>query len=183
MKKILVSVLVLLSMLMMFVGTVAAAPQMGVTFQGGTWTGHGVNFKFKVDESIDNGNLSATVTWEGGGANMTCVQKGDIVTCTGPKTAADKNIVVSFKGLSYSTYVKSHSFCYGVYDWPLDSSTGWVNYGSYCQDTAPNYGDWIFWYNADWDATFPYEFMPESPTPCIFDPEYGDAYYYPGCPY
>ena len=183
MKKILVSVLVLLSMLTMFVGTVAAAPKMSVTFQGGIWTGHGVNFTFKVDESLGGGWLTATISWDGGGANMSCVQEGDIVTCTGPKTAADKNIVVSFQGLSYSTYVKSHSFCYGIWDYWGFTNGEWENFGPYCQDTAAHQGDMIMYTVPDPNGSFefPSWFLEDANCEWFDVPDQGPAYYF--CPF
>lgn len=182
MKKYLVTILVVLSMLTMFVGTVGAAPS-SIKLLESVWTGGGVKFTFEITGDIEGGGwLLGNVSWADGSVKMTCNQEGSTVTCMAPKSVADKNIIVTFQGSSFYTYVKSRSFCYDVYDWPLDESTTWVNYGSVCQDAPADYGDLIEWYNPDWDETFPYEFLPESPTPCIFDPVMGDAYYFPGCP-
>jgi hypothetical protein len=179
MKKYLFTVLVVISLLTMFTGTVGAAPQMSVSFIEAFWTGYGVNFKFKVSENLGDGWLVATVSWDGGKVDMTCVQEEDIVTCTGPKTVADKNIVVSFQGMTFATYVKSHPFCYSIYDWNFPSPyTNWTNYGGYCQEVPANYGDSIIWNNPVFGPSG-YEFLPESPACLDFVNE--GAYYY-SCP-
>lgn len=182
MKKYLFTLLVVISLLTLFTGAVGAAPQMSVSFLEAFWTGYGVNFKFKVSESLGDGWLSATVSWDGGKVDMTCVQEEDIVTCTGPKIVADKNIVVSFQGMTFTTFVQSHPFCFSVYDWNYPSPyTQWVEYGTHCQDVPAGSGDLIDWYNPVWDWTYTYEYMPGSPA-CFAEDIKGDAFYYPDCP-
>ena len=179
MKKYLVTILIVLSMLAMFAGTASAAAN--IEFLGGTWTGHGVNFKFNVSEKLPGVWITATVSWDGGSAKMTCNQEGDIVTCAGPKSAADKNITVTFQGISYSTYVNSHSYCYNVWDWWDFTNNEWTNFGPYCQESPANEGDIITYTVPDPAGSFESwaEFYTEVPDCAPPAP----GYYYPSCPY
>lgn len=182
MKKHLVTAFVVLSMMAMLVGTVGAAPKAaGTTFLGAIYTTGGATFTFTVDESLSRRELRATVLWDGGSVGITCSQDGNTVTCSAPRSVVDKNITISFQGMNFATYVKSQAFCYGVYDWNNPGPyTNWVNYGTYCQDDGPSYGDVITWDNPVFGPSG-YEFLPSSPT-CFTEDIIGNSYYY-GCPF
>jgi hypothetical protein len=193
MKKSLLTVLMVLSMLAMFVGPVAAAP-----LSAGTATlvsviyvpGKGPVFTFEVSGEFSNAELNGALQVVGGASyKLYCTQiDKTTVKCTVSKKAAGQNVTLTWGGFQFSTFVpaarEKTQFCYDVYDWSLDASYTWVNYGSYCQENPANYGDVIEWYNPAYDFTYPYEFLPESPTElgCILSPTSGDAYYYPFCP-
>lgn len=191
MKKSLFTIFVVLAMLAMFVGTVSAAP-----LAAGTATlvsvvyvaGKGPVFTFEVSGEFSNAELNGALQVVGGASyNLYCTQiDKTTVKCTVSKKAAGKDVTLTWGGFKFSAFVPiAPEFCYNVYDWSLDGSNTWVNYGSNCQERPANYGDVIEWYNQDWGETFPYEFLPESPDAltCLFPPVYEDAYYYPSCPF
>ena len=197
MKKALVSIIVVLAMLAMFVGTVAAAPLaagtatlVSVEYAGGTPV-----FIFSVSGEFSNAELKGSVHIEGGeDLDLYCTQiDSSTVRCTTSRVAAGKNVVVFWNGQTFwasvpAAKVAPASYCYNVYDWnpPPPPFTSWVNAGSYCQETPAQYGDMINWYNPDWGAPYDYEFMPQSPDndpACATSPIIGDAYYFPVCPF
>jgi len=194
MKKNLLVVFVVLSMLMMFAGTAAAAPSSDgtatlVSAENGP---SGAVFIFSVTGEFSKSQLNGTAQVEGGdGYGLHCSQVDDsTVRCLTSEKVGGKNVKLSWGGLVFWTDVPEApsaptQYCYDVYDWNADGPpyVEWVNFGTYCQDSPANYGDFITWYNPGWDDTYDYEFLPESPDAewCSFY-QPGDAYYYPSCP-
>jgi len=191
MKKSVLVVLLVLSMLTVFTRPVAAAPR-----SAGTATlvsvvyvaGKGPVFTFEVSGSFSNEELNGDLfAVDGNHFPLYCSQIDSVtVKCTVSKKAAGKNVTLSWGGFKFSASVPvAQEFCYNIYDWSLDGSNTWVNYGSKCQERPANYGDVIEWYNQDWGGTFLYEFLPESPDvlTCSFPSVYEDAYYFPFCPF
>lgn len=190
MKKSLVAIVMVVSMLAMFVGPVAAAP-----LSAGTATlvsvvyvaGKGPVFTFEVSGEFSNEELNGALYVEGGDYFPLYCSQIDPVTvkCTVSKKAAGKNVTLSWAGLKFAALIPpAPEYCYNVYDWSLNASNTWVNYGSYCQDESANYGDFVEWFNPGWGGSFEYEFLPESPDAltCTFPIISEDAYYYPLCP-
>jgi hypothetical protein len=191
MKKYLLTILVLLSMLIIQVGAVAAAPMAsGTVMLVGVAHGFkGPIFTFTVSGDFSKKQLKGTVHVQGGADyGLHCAQKGDTtVTCTTSDKVSSVNVSITFGGSTFWTYVPGAPtpFCYDVYDWDLEGfpPTSWVNYGTNCQKSPAHYGDIITWYNPGWGYTYDYEFLPESPA-CVFLPlsnQPGDAYYYQNC--
>jgi hypothetical protein len=189
MKKQLIAVVLVLSMLSAFAGTAAAAPLavgvVNLVEVDFVW-GKGPVFTFSVSGDVSKSDLKGSLHVEGGGDYVIhCVKvDAETVKCTGPQKVANVNAVVTWGGSTFWTYVPGPrtNFCYDVYDWNYPGPyTTWVNFGSYCQEEPANYGDMIIWYNPGWDDTFLYIFEPES-LPCFDEDVIGDAYYYPGCP-
>lgn len=181
MKKYLITILALLAMLIIQVGTVAAAAPMA----SGTVTlvsvGHGFKgpiFTFSVSGDFSKKELKGTVHVQGGADyGLHCGQVDDTkVTCTTSDKVSGVNISVTFGGSTFWTYVPgapTEQFCYNVYDFDLDYV--WQSYGTHCQNTPAQYGDVIPWYNPDWDDSYDAIFLPEGPF-CSGIVE--DAYYY-----
>jgi len=182
MKKNLLVVFVVLSMLMAFAGTAAAAPA-----SAGTATlvsvvyvpGKGPVFTFEVSGEFSKADLKGSVHVEGGeDFDLHCSQvDATTVVCTTSKKAAGGNVAVTFGGSTFWTSVPEapSQYCYNVYDYDLDDV--WQSYGTHCQDTPAQYGDEIPWYNPDWDDYYDAVFMSEHVCAGIVE----DAYYYPFC--
>jgi hypothetical protein len=185
MKKSLVAIMMVLSMLVMFVGTVSAASLASgtATLVGVEYVpGKGPVFTFAVSGEFTKADLKGSLHIEGGDDfDLYCTQvDSSTVTCTVSKKAAGKNVVLSWGGSKFWTSVPlAPEFCYNIYDW-ASTMDAWVNYGSHCQDRSANYGDQILWDNPEWGTSL-YIFLPESPTCPFYQP--GDAYYYPSCPF
>ncbi len=189
MKKSLFSILIVLCLLAMFVGTVNAAPLANVTatLKGVVYVpGKGPVFTFEVSGVLPNGFHVGSLHVNGGGDyTIHCKQlDAETVKCTAPKKVADVNVVIYWSGFTFWTYVPpAPVFCYSVYDWDNPGGithTSWVKYGDHCQETRANYGDYIYWYNPGWGSSYGYYFAPGSPA-CPWE-HIGDGYYYPGCP-
>jgi hypothetical protein len=193
MKKHLIIILLVLSMLAMLTGTVAAAP-----FAAGTVTlvsvvyvpGKGPVFTFEVNGKFTNADLKGSLHVEGGeDFDLHCEQvDSTTVKCTASKKAAGMNVTLTWGGVTYWASVPdaptpSSQFCYSIYDWEFTEElpTSWVEYGVYCQDTPAEYGDTIEWDNPVWGLSL-YEFLPEIPDAdwCSFY-HLEDAYYYHNC--
>ena len=192
MKKYLLTILVLLSMLIIQVGTVAAAPMASGTVMLVS-VDHGLKgpiFTFTVSDDFSKKQLKGNVHVQGGSDyGLHCAQQDDTrVTCTTSDKVSGVNVSVTFGGSTFWTYVPGAPtpFCYDVYDWDFGAfpyPTSWVNYGTNCQKKPAHSGDIITWYNPGWGGTYTYEFLAESPA-CVILPlsnQLGDAYYYPNC--
>lgn len=191
MKKHLIVILLILSMLAMFTGTVAAAPQSdaaaaltSVIFV----PGKGPVFTFSiVGGKFSKRDLNGFVHVEGGNDfGLHCRQVDEnTITCTTSKKTAGKDVVASWGGGTFWAHVPvAPTFCYQIYDWNYDLPNPpdhWALYGSYCQDTPVDYGDYIEWDNPDWGSS-PYYFLPGSPS-CFAEDIANDAYYFPFCPF
>lgn len=182
MKKYLITILVLLSMLVIQVGTVAAAPQAA-----GTATlvsvqyvpGKGPVFTFSVNGKFSKADLKGSLHVEGGADyDLHCTQVDEsTVKCSASAKVSGVNVSFSWGGSTFWAFVpEAPTFCYTVYDYDL--SLVWQSYGTHCQETPAEYGDEIPWYNPDYDDYYDAIFLPEGPV-CsgIFE----DAYYYPFC--
>lgn len=185
MKKYFITILVVLSMSLMLVGTAAAAPQAA-----GTATlvsvqyvpGKGPVFTFHVTGKFSKSELKGTLHVEGGADyDLYCTQVDEsTVKCSASAKVSGVNVAFSWGGSTFWANVpEAPVFCYGIYDWNFPDSTAWQQYGTHCQETKAEYGDMISWDNPDWGES-PYIFLPGSPV-CPFS-QSGDAYYYPGCP-
>ncbi len=97
------------------------------------------------------------------------------------KKVQDVNVVLYLGENVYWTYVPpAHQYCYNVYDWTLAEDIEWMSFGTHCQNTPADYGDWIYWYNPGWEDYYDYIFLPGTPD-CLFTIN-EDAFYYPYCP-
>ncbi len=190
MKKYLVTILVLLSMLIIQVRTVAAAPMASGTVLLVS-VGHGFKgpiFTFTVSDDFSKKQLKGTVHVQGGADyGLHCAQQNDTtVTCTTSDKVSSVNVSVTFGGSTFWTYVPGAPtpFCYDIYDWDLEfPPASWVNYGTNCQESRAHSGDMITCYNPEWGPTYNYEFLSGSPECFVFplSNQPGDAYYYPYC--
>jgi hypothetical protein len=182
MEKRLLIVLVLLSLLTALIG-VAANPMDGgtATLLGVDFVKGKVVFTFKVTGDYTAEDLEGTMVVDGKSYNLSCRKVShDIVKCKSTKKAANNEVALYWGGAAYTAEVHDFSgpsYCYGVWDW--DGDDVWQNYGPHCQDTPAQYGDWITYYNPDWDQNWPVRFEQEG-RECA--PKAGDAYYYDGCP-
>jgi hypothetical protein len=188
MKKHLFTILAVLSMLAIQVGT-AAAVSATITLVSVEHGYQGPVFTFSVDGRFSKAELKGTLHVENGADyGLHCKQVDETtVKCTTSDKVSGVNVVVTWGGSTFWTSVPEAppAYCYEVYDWNLpEPFVQWVNYGAYCQNSPANYGDIIWWYNPGWEATYPYMFLPESPDAewCASYPHPGDAYYFPFCP-
>ena len=186
MKKLLFTMLFLLAMLVSLVGTVAAAPLSSgnITLLSVEYVpGKGPVFTFSVSGHFSRSDLKGFVHVDGGADfDLSCTQVDEsTVKCTTSKKVGGTNAAITWGGSTFWTSVpNAPEYCYSVYDWDLGSPPSeWVNYGTYCQETQAQYGDFIIWDNPSW-GSWPYEFLPESPDSCSFYHP-GDAYYFPAC--
>ncbi|WKZ48195.1 MAG: hypothetical protein QY306_02365 [Anaerolineales bacterium] len=146
----------------------------------------GTVFLFQVSGKLAKSQLNGSVhVVNGEDYDLYCSQvDAETVRCTTPRMVQG-NVVVTFNGFLFWTFVRPRSsepteYCYGVYDWDVETATSWAYVGDNCQSDPATYGDVIQYYNPDWDDTYDYEFMPSSPA-CSFTRP-GDAYYYNDCP-
>ncbi|MCI0556810.1 MAG: hypothetical protein L0287_38210 [Anaerolineae bacterium] len=196
MKKYLITILALLAMLVIQVGSVAAAPMAD-----GTATlvsvSHGENgpvFTFNVNGKFSRAELKGSLHVEGGADySLHCTQVDETtVKCTTSDKVAGVNVSLSWGGSTFWTFVPEAppppvpasfpdttptEYCYNVYDY--DTSHVWQSYGTHCQETPAEYGDEIPWYNPDYDDYYDAIFLPEGP---FCSGIYEEAYYYPWCP-
>lgn len=195
MKKFQFRLMVFLSLLAML-ASVAAAPMAGTALsliEVRNDGGGGVIFVFRVTGDFSKSELKGWVQVQGGdGYGLHCNQVDDTtVQCTTTKKAGGYNVVVTFGGSTFWTFVPAArggsgptQYCYGVYDLysdPETESAYWGQFDTYCQDAPANFGDTLpSYYNPDYDDYYDYDFMPGSPS--CFDPVNEDAYYYPYCP-
>ena len=183
MKKYLLTILVLLSMLIIQVGTVAAAPMASGTVMLVS-VDHGLKgpiFTFTVSGHFSKKQLKGNVHVKGGSDyGLHCAQQDDTrVTCTTSDKVSGVNVSVTFGGSTFWVFVpgapvEQTEFCYNVYDYDLDYV--WQSYGTHCQDAPAEYGDEIPWYNPDWYDDFDAIFLPQGP---ICSGIVEDAYYFP----
>ena len=184
MKKYLVAILVVLTMLVAQVGIVAAAPMADgiVTFAGVQYVaGKGPVFTFKVSGKFSKAQLKGSLHVENG-ADFTlhCTQvDAKTVTCNVSQKVSGVNAVVTWGGATFWVYVPEaptvqSEYCYNVYDYDLDYV--WQSYGTHCQGVPAQFGDMIPWYNPDWDDYYDAIFYWEGP---ICSGIVEDAYYYP----
>lgn len=183
MKKHLIIVMLVLSMLATFVGTVSAAPLAAgtATLVSATYQpGFGPVFYFSVKSEFSRGELNGKLHVQGGADyNLYCNQvDAGSVRCISSDKVQGVNVVLAWGGFKFWTYVPAAlDFCYHVYDY--DMSLAWQNYGTHCQEKPAQYGDALPWHNPDWDDNIDHYFLPELPCAGIYE----DAYYFPGCPF
>lgn len=182
MKKVIFTMLVLLSMLALLTGTVAAAP-----LADGVLTlvevrndgGGGVIFVFNFSGDFSRSQLKGgTVNVNGESFNLSCSQvSGETIQCTTTRKVGGQNVVVNLAGFIFWAFVPAArgasgptQYCYGVYDLYFDPDTEtwyWDQFDTNCQDAPANVGDTL-------DSG--QEFMEDSPF-CYVDPLSDDAYY------
>ena len=185
MKKYLITILVLLSMLAFQVGIVFAAPLAAGTVSLVSVQyvpGKGPVFTFHVNGEFSKSDLKGSLHVEGGGDyDLHCTQVDDTtVKCTTSAKVSGVDVSFSWGGSTFWTNVpEAPVFCYGIYDWNFPDVTAWQHYGTHCQENRASYGDIISCHNPDWDDS-PYVFLPESPVCPFYQP--GDGYYFPACP-
>jgi len=182
MKKFIITILVLLSMMIIQVGTVAAAPMASGTVLLVS-IAHGFKgpiFTFTISGDFSKKELKGTVHVQGGADyGLHCGQVDDTkITCTTSDKVSGVNVSVTFGGSTFWVFVpgapvEQTEYCYNVYDYDLDYV--WQSYGTHCQDSPAQYGDEIPWYNPDWDDYYDAIFLPEGP---ICSGIVEDAYYY-----
>jgi hypothetical protein len=184
MKKYAISILLVLSMALMLVGTAAAAPQAAgsaklVSVQ--YVPGKGPVFTFKVKGKFSKSELNGSLHVEGGSNySLSCTQVDEnTVKCSTSAKVAGVKVSLTWGGSTFwATVPEAPIFCYGIYDW-TSTRDAWMLYGSHCQETHAEYGDSFTWDNPQWGES-PYIFLPGSLVCPFYQP--GDAYYYPGCP-
>src|SRR5574341_2181620 len=160
MKKQLFTILLVVTMLAMFTGTVAAAGS--ATLVSVIYVpGKGPVYTFEVSGKYSKAEREGILQVNGGGSfDLHCSQiDSTTVKCVSSKKAAGQNVTLSWGGsrFSASVPVAPGAFCYGIWDWEYSlTPTTWVNYGTYCQPRAAHYGDAIDWYNEVYGATFTY---------------------------
>ena len=186
MKKLFLTTLFLLSFLVSLVGSAAAAPLSSgsITLLSVEYVpGKGPVFTFSVSGHFSKSDLKGFVHVENGeDYDLSCTQVDETtVKCGVSKKVAGTSVALTWGGSTFWTSVpNAPEYCYNVYDWDFGTPPSeWVNYGTYCQETQAQYGDFIIWDNPSWDI-WPYEFLPESPDSCPFYHP-GDAYYFPAC--
>ena len=181
MKKKLLIVILVLSMLMAFAGTAYAAPLADGTAELVS-AEHGLSgavFIFRVTGEFSKSDLNGTMHVVGGeDYPLYCSQIDEFtVRCLSSDKAGEKNVVLSWGGFVFQAYVPAGppppEYCYSVYDYDLDYV--WKSYGVHCQESPAEYGDTIPWYNPDWDDYYDAMFLPFGPM-CFGIVE--DAYYY-----
>lgn len=191
MKKALFTSLFLLIMLVSMVGTAAAAPisSKAVILINVEYGHKGPIFTFQVSEKFTKAELQGSLHVQGGSDfNLFCTQVDETtVVCTSSKKVQGVNVVVTWGGSTFWTYVPTESpYCYSIWDWWDFTNGEWTDFGPYCQDTPAIEGDIITYTVPDpagsfesWAEFFEEDVSGNCSSPVPYD---GPAYYYPGCP-
>ncbi len=174
--------------LLVFLTSLAAAPLAGSAIslvEVRTDPAGGVIFIFNVSGEFSNSELKGFVEVQSEDANydLHCTQKDDTtVHCTTSRKTAGKNVVVTFGGTTFFTFVpETRPICYPVYDYGFDNPSVWQLIGHNCQSESAQNGDMINFYNDyGWDQWYDYEYMDPSTLECV---NFGAGYYYPFCPF
>lgn len=192
MKKYLITIFALLAMLVIQVGSVAAAPMAD-----GTATlvsvSHGKNgpvFTFSVSGKFSKAELKGSLHVEGGADySLHCTQVDETtVKCTTSDKVTGVNVSLSWGGSTFWTFVPEvpgpTQYCYSIWDWWDFTGFEWTDFGPYCQDMPAEEGDIIFYTVPDPNGSFefPSMFLEENIFEGYCDAWAGPAYYYPGCP-
>lgn len=187
MKKYLFIILVVMALLGMQVGTAAAA-SASITLISVEHGYQGPVFTFRVNGEFSKAELKGFLHVENGADYALYCKQVDETTvkCTTSDKVSGVDVVVTWGGSTFWASVPEAPpvYCYDLYDWnPPPAPFTWMNYGPYCQNSPATYGDILFWYNPAWEDTYPYIFLPESPTAewCASNRS-GDAYYFIFCP-
>ncbi len=158
--------------LLVFLTSLAAAPLAGSAIslvEVRNDAGGGVIFIFNVSGEFSRSELKGFVEVQGADANydLHCTQKdATTVHCTTSRKTGGQNVVVTFGGATFWTYVpdsrplpSSCQFEYFVYDWnefELSTSTAWESFHTFCTDTPAQDGDVIS--SNLWDGIFAYDY-------------------------
>jgi hypothetical protein len=192
-KKSLIALVLVFSMLVAFVGTVSAAP-----LASGTATlvsvdyipGKGPVFTFLVSGKFSNSELKGSLHIENGeDFDLHCSQvDSTTVKCTVSKKAAGKHVALSWGGSTFWTSVPAApEHCYSVWDWWDFTNYQWTDFGPHCQEQAAKAGDETTYTVPDPTGSFDgwAVFIDQDVSgKCGGTVPYtGPAYYYPGCPF
>lgn len=190
MKKLLSTLIILLSMLLATTGNAFAAPLKDgyltlVEVRNDTYGG--VIFVFNIVGELSAKELKNGVVFFGDEKyGLYCKVENSVLTCTTAQATAGHNVTVNIGGFIFWTFVpergdgdKPSQYCYGVYDvyYNEDAQENfWQQFATHCQDTPANYGDMLTNFeNPDFGFPSDYEFMPND-SGC-FEPVNVDAYY------
>ena len=205
MKKYLITILAVLVMLVIQVGSIAAAPLANgiVTFVSVSHGENGPVFTFNVNGKFSKAELKGSLHVEGGADyDLHCTQVDkDTVKCTTSDKVASVNVSLSWGGSTFWAFVPEAppppvpasvpnmaptEYCYSIWDWWQFTSYEWTDFGPHCQDAPANDGDVIIYTVPDPDGSYEswVEFYEEDVSDyCLSPVPYnGPAYYYPGCP-
>lgn len=197
MKKLLFTLIILLSMLMTATNSASAAPLKDgyltlVEVRNDRYGG--VIFVFSIVGELNEKQLKNGIVFFGDEKyGLHCKSENSVLTCTTPQATAGHQVTVNLGGFLFWTFVpekgpatpsQPSQYCYGVYDVYYDEGSqtnSWQQFDTHCQDAPANNGDLLEdFYNPDFGYPSDYEFMPSSPSGC-FDPVFAEAYYGP-CP-
>ncbi|GAB1469862.1 hypothetical protein MASR2M66_07390 [Chloroflexota bacterium] len=152
----------------------------------------GPTFVFSVTGDFSRSDLESGFVQVQGGETypLYCQRTGEsTVLCHTTLKVSGAHVVIGFAGSTFWNKVPDRrssapAYCYHVYDWAYypesKGSTDWAFIGSHCQDSAAQFGDFIYdFYSPDFDEYYDFEYLPGDF--CGFaDP--GEGYYYPFCP-
>lgn len=209
MKKAFFTVLILLSLLATGIGNVHALDGLITLVETRNDAGGGVIFVFEYSGEFPKSYFKGSVAVGDEKYPIHCnVVEAGLVQCTSSRATAGRNVVVFLGEFVFWTFVPESApsvqkapsqYCYNVYDYYPSGdgegepeevvegaavfSTGqeWVAFDVHCQDTPANFGDVENIYNPDYDGSYDYEFLPESPDFCADNIIIEDAYYYNDC--
>lgn len=184
MKKIVLSVFLLLALLAGSTGTAFAGSALELV-EVRNDEGQ-PKFVFRVTGEFSKAELESGFVQVDGGDYfpLYCAQvDADTVVCHTSVQVTGQNVVVGFGGARFWDRVPEKApACYNVYDWENTGffPTAWALQGVNCQDSEASFGDMIFdFYAPDYDNYYDYMYLPGDFCGWA-DP--GEGYYYPFCP-
>jgi hypothetical protein len=191
MKKYLFTLLAVLSMLAMRVGTAAAA-SANIRLVGVEHGSKGPVFTFSVDGKFSKGELKGSLHVENGGDySLYCTQVDEhTVTCTTSDKVSGVNVVITWGGSTFWAFVPvarapivpegPTQYCYSIWDYWEFTDGEWMDFGPYCQDTPAQQGDEITYTVPDPDGSFefPSWFLEDGICPFWDVPNHGAGYYF-----
>ena len=184
MKKIATTLLVLVAMLSLTVGSALALDGLITLVETRNDWGGGVIFVLEFSGNFPDNYFTGYVTEGDNRYPIHCnVVSENVVQCTVSRAVAGKNVVLHLGEFIFWTFVPEavppketasaapSQYCYNVYDTYFyeDSELGyyilWEAFAVHCQDAPANFGDVLQDFpNPDYNGVFDYEFLPESPS-------------------
>lgn len=187
MKKALITLVIILSLLVLTTGTVFAAPLADDGYlellEVRNDVNGGVIFIFNVVGEFSQSDFAGSFLTFGDDNRLPvgCNLEDSILKCTTSRAAGGQYVILNIGGFIFWTYVPDRQeeapdtipdtiieYCYPVLD--LNEGDEWEQFDTHCQDTPANYGDTLIYFS---EVIF--KFMSDSPI-CTASRS-GDAFY------
>lgn len=188
MKKLLFTMIAVMSLLVMTTGSVLAKSGYLILRETRNDADGGVIFIFEVVGEFGKKELQNGYVYTDKDKYPTqCNLDGNILSCTTSRATAGKYVTIYLNGFVFWTRVPESrgssggssvpGYCYPVYDLEEEvASTIWVESDSHCQDVPANYGDSIMHFSNFFGSSSSFIFADYGGGGC-WPLQIGDGYY------